>query len=139
MVASSQQKGNHMITNLDRANWADKAILVFREQTGCDHEDGLSDLLGDLMHWAAVRKFDFDAALDRARHHYAEECEEENLTDRLPEAVRNLIDAFEEQTERARAVIESWEQGDLAGAVHGLELSLDLSLAAIAKVKGGAA
>ena len=128
-----------MITNLDRANWADKAILAFREQTGCDHDDSLGDLLCDLMHWAIVRNFDFDAALGRARHHYAEECEEENGTDRSPQAVQDLIDAFEEQTERARAVIESWEQGDLAGAVHGLELSLDESLAAIAKAKGGAA
>jgi len=127
-----------MITNLDRANWADKAILAFREQTGCDHEDSLGDILGDLMHWAAVRSFDFDAALDRARHHYAEECDEEKA-DRLPEGVQDLIDAFELQIERARAVIDSWEQGDLAGAVHGLELSLDDSLAAIAKAKGGAA
>jgi len=126
-----------MVTNLDRANWADKAILAFREQTGCDHDDSLGDLLCDLIHWAAVRSFDFDAALDRARHHYAEECDEEK-SDRMSEAVRDLIDAFEEQTERARAVIECWEQGDLAGAVHGLELSLDESLAAIAKVKGGA-
>jgi hypothetical protein len=36
-------------------------------------------------------------------------------------------------------VIDSWEKGDLAGAVHGLEVSLDDSLRAIAKVKGGAA
>ena len=138
MVAASQRKGTDMITNLDRANWADKAVLAFREQTGCDHEDSLGDLLGDLMHWAAVRNFDFDAALDRARHHYAEECDEEK-SERMSEAVRDLIDALEGQTEAARAVIESWEQGDLAGAVHGLELSLDESLAAIAKVKGGAA
>ena len=127
-----------MITNFDRANWADKAILAFREQTGCDHEDSLGDLLCDLIHWAAVRSFDFDAAFDRARHHYQEEREEETK-DRMSEAVRDLIDAFEEQAERARAVIESWEQGDLAGAVHGLEMSLDESLAAIAKAKGGAA
>jgi antirestriction protein ArdC len=25
-VVASKRKGNHMITNLDRANWADKAI-----------------------------------------------------------------------------------------------------------------
>jgi hypothetical protein len=87
-----------MITNLDRANWADKAILAFREQTGCDHEDSLGDLLGDLMHWAAVRNFDFHAALDRARHHHQEEREEENSTDRLPEAVQDLIEALEHQT-----------------------------------------
>jgi hypothetical protein len=127
-----------MITNLDRANWADKAVLAFREQTGCEHEESLGDLLCDLMHWANVRHFDFDAALDRARHHYVEECAEEDSTDRLPQAVQDLIEALEEQTEAARAVIDSWEQGDLAGAVHGLEMSLDDSLAAIAKAKGGA-
>ena len=47
------------------------------------------------MHWADARNFDFDAALDRARHHYEEEREEENSTDRLPEAVQELIDALE--------------------------------------------
>ena len=128
-----------MITNLDRANCADKAILAFREQTACEHEESLGDLLCDLMHWAILRHFDFDAALDRARLHYEEECEEENSTDHLPQAVQNLIEALERQTEAARAVIDSWEKGDLAGAVHGLEMSLDDSLAAIAKAKGGAA
>jgi len=128
-----------MITNLDRANWADKAILAFREQTGCDHEDSLGDLLGDLMHWADARKFDFDAALDRARCHYQEERDEGSSTSCLPEAVQDLIDGLERQTEAARAVIDSWENGDLAGAVHGLEMSLDESLAAIANAKGGAA
>jgi len=128
-----------MITNLDRANRADKAVLAFREQTGCDHEESLGDLLGDLMHWATVRNHDFNAALDRARHHYEAECQEENSTDRLPEAVRDLIEALEHQTEAAQAVVDSWEQGDLAGAVNGLEHSLDGAVAALAKVKGGAA
>jgi hypothetical protein len=128
-----------MITNLDRANWADKAVLAFREQTCCDPEDSLGDLLCDLMHWARVRNFDFGAALDRARNHYEEEREEENFTDRFPEAVQDLIDAFELQMESARAVIDSCEQGDLAGAVQGLELSLDESVAALTKAKGGAA
>lgn len=127
-----------MITNLDRANWADKAVLAFREQTGCDYGDGLGDLLCDLMHWADARNFDFDAALDRARCIYQEEHDEECSAACLPEAVQDLVDALEQQTEAARAVIDSWEQGDLAGAVHGLELSLDDSLAALAKAKGGA-
>ena len=127
-----------MPTNLARANWADKAVRAFREQTGCDYEDSLGDLLCDLMHWANTRNFDFDAALDRARCHYEEERDEESATDCLPEAVQDLIDALERQTVAARAVIESWEQGDLAGAVHGLETSLDEARAAIAKVKGGA-
>ena len=66
------------------------------------------------------------------RRHYKAECEEENCTDCRLEAAQDLIDALEQQTEAARAVIDSWEQGDLAGAVHGLELSLDEALAALA-------
>jgi hypothetical protein len=128
-----------MITNLDRANWADKAVLAFREETYCDHEESLGDLLCDLMHWADTRNFDFDAALDRARHNYQEERDEESSTSSLPEAIHDLIDALERQTEAARVVIDSWEQGDLAGAVHGLEMSLDETLAALAKAKDGAA
>jgi hypothetical protein len=128
-----------MITNLDRANWADKAIMAFREETYCDHDESLGDLLCDLMHWADATNFDFDAALDRARGNYEAELAEESPTACLPEAVQDLIDALEDQTEAARAVIDSWQQGDLAGAVHGLEMSLDESLAALAKAKGGAA
>jgi hypothetical protein len=128
-----------MITNLDRANWADKAILAFRKQTECDYRDGLGDLLCDLMHWADARNFDFNADLDRGRCHYQEERDEESSSSGLPEAVQDLVDALERQSEAARAVIDSWEQGDLAGAVHGLEMSLDEALAALAKAKGGAA
>lgn len=69
-----------MTTNLDRANWADKAIRIFREATGCDHEDSLGDLLADLIHWAEARNFDFEAALDRARDHYQAEIAEEAET-----------------------------------------------------------
>ena len=65
-----------MTTNLDRANWADKATRAFREETGCDHEDSLGDLLADLLHWADARNFDFEAALDRARDHYRAEIVE---------------------------------------------------------------
>jgi len=128
-----------MITNLQRATWAEKAILAFREQTGCEHTDSLGDLLCDLMHWADASNFDFDFALDRARQHYEEECDEENSTACLPEPVQDLVDALERQTEAARLVVDSWARGDLASAVHGLELSLDESLAALAKAKGGVA
>jgi hypothetical protein len=128
-----------MPTNLDRADWAASALRHFQSTNGTEHDDALPDLLCDLMHCADARNYDFDAALHTARMHYQAECEDENSTVRLPQAVRDLVDAFELQTERARAVIDSWEQGDLAGAVHGLEMSLDDSLAAVAKVKGGAA
>jgi hypothetical protein len=36
-----------MITNLDRANWAAKAILASASRE-CDYGDSLGDLLGDL-------------------------------------------------------------------------------------------
>ncbi len=79
------------VTNLDRAKWADKAILAFREQTGCDHEDSLGDLLGDLMHWADARNFDFEAALDRARQHYKEELSDERTPVRNSDLVADLL------------------------------------------------
>ena len=60
-------------------------------------------------------------------------------TDHLPEAVEDLIAALERQSESARAVIDSWENGDLAGAVRDLEDSLTVALKAIADARGGAA
>jgi hypothetical protein len=63
-------------TNLQRAVWAERALIAFRETTNCDWEDCLGDLLCDLMHWADASKFDFDAALDRARMHYEAEVAE---------------------------------------------------------------
>lgn len=57
-------------TNLQRAVWAESALIAFRKQTGCDHEDSLGDLLCDLMHLAEASELDFDAALDRARFHF---------------------------------------------------------------------
>jgi hypothetical protein len=59
--------------NFDRASWADKAISAFREATGTDREDTLTDLLADLMHWSDRAGFGFDEALDRAREHYGAE------------------------------------------------------------------
>ncbi len=58
-------------TNSDRAAWAEKALLAFCCQTGTDYEDALGDLLCDLVHWADKNKFDFDAALNRARDNHA--------------------------------------------------------------------
>jgi hypothetical protein len=59
--------------NGDRAKWAYAALQAFRAQTGVDYEDALGDLLGDLMHLADREPFDFEAALERARGHYAAE------------------------------------------------------------------
>ena len=59
--------------NSDRARWAKNALRAFMRQTRVDYEDALGDLLGDLMHLADREPFDFEAALDRARGHYAAE------------------------------------------------------------------
>jgi hypothetical protein len=64
-------------TNSERAAWADEALRTFIARTGSDLEDCLCDLLADLMHWADKYEFDFTAALDCARDHYAMECIEE--------------------------------------------------------------
>lgn len=61
-------------SNLERAAWAEDAILDLCAATGCDLDDGLTDLLCDLMHWTAHRSRDFDKALDRARLHFTEEA-----------------------------------------------------------------
>lgn len=68
-----------MTSNLQRAVWAEAALMTFREQTGCDHEDGLADLLCDLLHWAKFNAFDFDAELDQARMHFEAELAEPEL------------------------------------------------------------
>ena len=63
--------------NKARAVWAGVALAAFTQETQCDFEDSLGDLLCDLMHWADHQGFDFEAALFRARGHYAEETREE--------------------------------------------------------------
>lgn len=60
-------------TNLASVLQAATALAAFRQETGSDREDSLGDLLCDLMHWADVHNFDFEAALFRARCHYREE------------------------------------------------------------------
>jgi len=64
------------VTNLQRTVWAEAALTTFREATRCDLEDALGDLLCDLMHWAVFSKYDFEAALDRARDHFQQEVDE---------------------------------------------------------------
>ena len=59
--------------NGDRAEWAGAALRHFQCVTGTDYEESLGDLLGDLMHWSDRNNFDFEAALFRARGHYAAE------------------------------------------------------------------
>lgn len=62
-----------------------------------------------------------------------------NEIDDVPAIVEDLIEAFERHSESARAALNSWENGDLAGAVSDLDKSLTCALEAIADAKGGAA
>jgi len=77
--------------NSDRASWGSLAVASFANVTGqsadveTDPETVLGDLLAGLMHWSDVQKardnleepIDFESALERARHHYQEECDYE--------------------------------------------------------------
>src|SRR5271170_363951 len=86
------RKGITMVTNLDRAEWAAAALRHFQTLTGTDHADGLGDLLCDLMHFAHANNFDFKAALDRARGHYAEEFFEKEPTPAEPTPYMAVFD-----------------------------------------------
>lgn len=59
--------------NDDRAACASAALVAFLDETHTDPQDALPDLLGNLMHWCDRSGRDFDAALERARKHYAAE------------------------------------------------------------------
>jgi hypothetical protein len=51
-------------------------------------------------------------------------------------AARDLLEALEDQTDAAQAVIDTWEKGDLAGAVRTLAALIPSARAAIAAAKG---
>ena len=85
-----------MPTNERRAQWADKALAVFQNETRCDQQDALPDLLCDLMHLADQQGIDFDKMLQRARYHYQAEVAEpepehipRSASRRLPRLVLN--------------------------------------------------
>jgi hypothetical protein len=128
------------VTNLDRASWADKAILAFREQTGCDHEDSLGDLLGDLMHWADARNFDFDAALERARHHYEEELDEARTPVRTSDLIADLL-AVLQQASAALDTAPRFRVPSLGTDSYRIAALCDavIKRAVLASGKGGAA
>lgn len=67
--------------NKDRANWANEALIKFRELTRTDREDCLCDLLTDLMHCADRSEFNFEIELNRARGHYLAETLPENFNE----------------------------------------------------------
>ena len=75
------------ITNLHRAAWAKNALNTFvretREVTSADKlsredlEDALTDLTGDLLHLACLKRCDPETILERARSHFDAELVEE--------------------------------------------------------------
>jgi hypothetical protein len=79
--------------NDDRAEWAHSAIRQFQCATGTDWQDTLSDLLGDLMHFADRQGFNFNAELDRARMHYEAETMDEEVE--LTQAEPLTLEAIE--------------------------------------------
>jgi len=84
-------KNNAGPRNADRSLRGALAVVSFASVTGLsgdvqiDPETVLADLLADLMHWCDIQKtndclkesLDFESALERARHHYSEECADE--------------------------------------------------------------
>jgi len=65
--------------NDERAAWAKTALEAFMAETRTDDGDAIADLLADLMHLCdrqPARFGGFEAELERARMHYAEETTE---------------------------------------------------------------
>lgn len=58
--------------NRERAARGRRIIDEYAAECGVD-EANLCDLLADLMHMAPTAEWDFDAELERARHHYEAE------------------------------------------------------------------
>lgn len=70
-----------MVTNHERAKWAQKALDAFAEacrMVGEDTEIVISDLLCDMMHLCNFEQINWNACIDRASGHYKEELEFEN-------------------------------------------------------------
>ena len=71
------------ITNLQRAAWAEQALLAYSEQKNEDKllydefETVFYDMLGDLMHLADAKQLDWLDMLERARNHYNAEILDE--------------------------------------------------------------
>jgi hypothetical protein len=65
--------------NAKGAASADAALLRYMSRTRCDCEDGLADLLCDLMHWADMAHLSFGEELYRARCHYAAERQQSEV------------------------------------------------------------
>lgn len=71
------------IANAQRAAWAETALLKYSiakeggEELYDIPESVLTDILADLMHYAARESIDFNRCLDQATGHYEAEVSEE--------------------------------------------------------------
>lgn len=62
------------IVNEDRARWAKRALHAFSSETGSGAgEEGITDLICDLGHYAQANGIDYAEVLDRAGRIWAEE------------------------------------------------------------------
>lgn len=66
------------MTNIERAERAERAIKHSKNRSSGDLESDFQDLLSNMMHLANQRGFDFDLALDLAREHYLYEINPDN-------------------------------------------------------------
>jgi hypothetical protein len=89
-----------------RAARAGHAVEAFQRATGTDDADALDDLLADHMHWADRADFDFDAALGRARSHYAAETRSDDSRCAARRSTRRLR-ASSRVAESARLYVRS--------------------------------
>jgi hypothetical protein len=60
------------LSNAISAQRADKALLTYVTAARCTVEDGLGDLLRDLMFWSKAAHLDFARALARAEQQFDE-------------------------------------------------------------------
>jgi hypothetical protein len=85
--------------NETRALWAHRCLAVIGEETGCDAENALQDLLCNLMHLCdRTEGMDFADALEQARRHYAEETAAE-------------VPAEDTAYDAGQAIVTRWKNG----------------------------
>jgi hypothetical protein len=113
----------HMFT----ARTPEAALVLAREF----HEEQPEDLIfEEYTHGMPVEEI---AISDRDGEQLAV-WRDPDLCQRL--AADDLLTALEAQTEAAQAVIDAWEQGNLAAAVNGLDHAIAAARAAILKAQG---
>jgi hypothetical protein len=103
--------------NEKRTVWAEQAIATFRDATGTDREDAVTDLLADLMHWCDRNDTEFDRALRLGRMHYETETA---MTPEIPDREPTLASYVEERenttlNERSNTAMADEQHDDQQG------------------------